>query len=216
MKQFAVIGLGRFGAEVCRALARKGHEVLGIDKDSHIVELIAGDITHAVTLDATDVEALKNVGIRNFDCAVVSVGEELEASVLITLNLKELGVEKVVAKANDDVHARILRKVGADVVVFPEKEMAARLAENLVCSHVLDCIDLGPEFALLELTPGEDMRGKSLGQLGFRQRFGVNVVAVRSDGQLDVSPQADRIIRDGDILVVVGSKNQMKNLEKHI
>jgi trk system potassium uptake protein TrkA len=168
-------------------------------------------LERVVTGDATEIDVLREIGARNFDSAVVSVGTNLEASVLITLNLKELGVRKVMAKACSDLHRKILSKVGADVVVFPEREAATKMAEALVSDNILDVMELGPECRIVEMVAGPKMAGKSLSQLRLRQQFGVNVVAVKKDGMIDLSPQADSRIEIGDVLVVIGPVTAVRN-----
>ncbi|NPV71563.1 MAG: TrkA family potassium uptake protein [Firmicutes bacterium] len=213
MKQYVVIGLGRFGGEVARALEASGNEVLGIDNDPARVQALGESLTHAIVADGADIEVLNRLGLRNFDCAVVSVGANLESSVLITLNLKELGIKKVVAKAHGDLHGKILAKVGADTVVFPEREMAAKLAENLVADNVLDLMELGSECAVVEMMASGDMVGKTLEQLRLRQRYGVNVVAIKRDNQVDLAPQPDRVIGENDVLVIIGRNASIRSLE---
>lgn len=211
MRQYLVVGLGRFGSEVAIALVRGGSRVLGIDSDSLKIQALSDDLERAVTGDATDIEVLRGLGARTFESAIVSVGTNLESSVLITLNLKELGVKKVLVKAFSDLHRRILLKVGADVVVFPEKEAAVKIAEGIVSENILDIMDLGPDCRIVEMLAG-DMAGKTLGQLRLRQIHGVNVVAVKKDGAIDLAPQADRRINPGDILVVIGPAAAVRRL----
>ncbi len=211
MRQYLVVGLGRFGSEVAMALVRGGSRVLGIDSDSLKIQALSDDLERVVTGDATDIEVLRGLGARTFESAIVSVGTNLESSVLITLNLKELGVKKVLVKAFSDLHRRILLKVGADVVVFPEKEAAVKIAEGIVSENILDSMDLGPDCRIVEMLAG-DMAGKTLGQLRLRQIHGVNVVAVKKDGAIDLAPQADRRIDAGDILVVIGPAAAVRRL----
>jgi len=211
VRQYLVVGLGRFGSEVAMALVRGGSRVLGIDSDSLKIQALSDDLERVVTGDATDIEVLRGLGARTFESAIVSVGTNLESSVLITLNLKELGVKKVLVKAFSDLHRRILLKVGADVVVFPEKEAAVKIAEGIVSENILDSMDLGPDCRIVEMLAG-DMAGKTLGQLRLRQIHGVNVVAVKKDGAIDLAPQADRRIDAGDILVVIGPAAAVRRL----
>ncbi|MGE5541606.1 MAG: potassium channel family protein, partial [Bacillota bacterium] len=174
-------------------------------------QTLSEELERVVTGDATDIEVLRGLGARAFDSAIVSVGASLESSVLITLNLKELGLNKVVAKAFSDLHRRILLKVGADIVVFPEKEAAAKVAEGLVSENILDIMDLGADCRIVEMLAG-DMAGKTLGQLRLRQDYGINVIAVKRDGLVDLSPQADRRIEAGDVLVVIGPSPAVRRL----
>ncbi len=213
MRQFLVVGLGRFGGEVAKALARGGNRVLGIDADPSKIQALSDALERVVTGDATDVEVLQGLGARNFDCAIVSLGTSLESSVLTTLNLKELGVRKVVAKAFSDIHRKILLKVGADIVVFPEREAASKIAEGLVSDNIVDMMELGPDCRIVELIATGDMAGKTLGQLKLRQRYGVNVVAVKKNGAIDLAPQADRKIDHEDVLVIIGPASAVRHLK---
>src|SRR6056297_625879 len=165
MKQFVVVGLGRFGASVATTLAENGHDVLAIDRDPEKVQAISGDVTHAVEADATDEEALKTLGVRNFDVAVVSIGDNVSANILCTLILKELNLPFVIVKAPDTLHGKVLTKVGADRVVYPERDMGARIAHNLISSNVLDYIEFAPEYGVVEILASEKMIGRTLGEL---------------------------------------------------
>jgi len=179
MKQFVVIGLGRFGASVAETLADNGYDVLAIDKDADRVQSIADIVTHAVEADATDEEALKTLGVRNFDVAVVSIGDNVSANILCTLILKELNVPYVIVKAPDSLHGKVLTKVGADRVVYPERDMGARIANNLISSNVLDYIEFAPEYGVVEILASEKMIGRTLGELALRSKFNVNVMAIK-------------------------------------
>jgi len=212
-KQFAVLGLGRFGASVGRVLSEMGYEVLGVDSDEDKVNDMSSLLTHVVVADGTDEAALQSLGIRNFDCVVVAVGD-LQASILMTVVLKEMGVKEVVAKAISDVHGRVLTKVGADRVVFPEREMGARVAQNLASANVIDFIELAPDYSIAEISASGTLVGKSLRQLSLRQRFGVNVVAIKSGENINVSPKADDVIQEHDILVVIGENQCIRHLER--
>ncbi len=211
MKQFVVVGLGRFGASVATTLAENGHEVLAIDRDPEKVQAISADVTHAVEADATDEEALKTLGVRNFDVAVVSIGDNVSANILCTLILKELNLPYVIVKAPDTLHGKVLTKVGADRVVYPERDMGSRIAQNLISSNVLDYIEFAPEYGVIEILASEKMTGKTLKELELRANFDVNVMAIKRGEQLYISPGADDKILEGDKLVLMG-KNE--NLDK--
>ncbi len=212
-KQFAVIGLGRFGASVARTLYTMGYEVLAIDKDEEIIQSISDAVTHAVQADATDEVALRSIGLRNFDVAVVAIGADIQSSILITLLCKEMGIPYVVAKAQNDLHAKVLYKIGADRVVFPERDMGMRVAHNLVSSNVLDYIELSPDYSLVEITALPSWENKSLRELNMRVRFGINVMAIKHGNQVNVSPKGDDVIKKGDVLVVIGSADDINRLE---
>ena len=211
MKQFVVVGLGRFGTSVATTLAENGHDVLAIDRDPEIVQSIIPDVTHAVEVDATDKEALKTLGVRNFDVAVVSIGDNVSANILCTLILKELNLPYVIVKAPDSLHGKVLSKVGADRVVYPERDMGARIAQNLISSNVLDYIEFAPEYGVIEILAVEKMIGKTLKELALRADFNVNVMAIKRGEDINISPGADDKILEGDKLVLMG-KNE--NLEK--
>ena len=214
MKSYAVIGLGRFGKEVARQLHSLGCEVLAMDTKSELVQEIANDVTHAVVSDAQDKEVLKALGIREFDCAIVAIGDNLAASVLATMNMKELGVPLVVCKAHDDTHRRVLEKLGADRVVIPEQENAARLARSLSTPNVLDYIELSEDYGILEAPAPDSWQGKTLVELNVRAKLGVNIIAIRREGRVMVSPAADFKMNSGDILVVLGDSHALEAMHR--
>lgn len=213
MKQFVVIGLGRFGSSVARTLAQGDYNVLAIDSDEERVHDIAEDVTHAVQADATDLGTLKTLGVRNFDVAVVSIGENVHSNILATLVLKELGVPFVVAKAQDELHGKVLEKVGADRVVFPERDMGIRIAHNLISSNVLDYIQFAPDYGIIEIVATDKMYGKTLVELQFRTNYGANVMAIKRGKDLHITPGAlDKVLED-DILVVIGKNEDLDKLK---
>ena len=197
MSSYIVIGLGRFGSEVARQLYAQGCEVLAIDTRSDLVQQISNDVTHAAVADGRDKEVLKALGGREFDCAIVAIGGSLADSVLVTMNVKELGIAKVVCKAHDEVHRQVLLKLGADQVVIPEKEYAARLARSLSSHNVLDYIELSQDYGIIELPAPQKWAGKSL-----------------RDSQINVSPPADYRVETGDVMVVVGDVIALKEVQK--
>lgn len=214
-KQFAVIGLGRFGSSVARYLAGMNYEVLAIDSNPERVQSLAQTVTHAVTADATDEEAMRALGLRNFDVVVVAIGQDIQASILTTLILKEMGVPRLVAKAQNDLHGKVLAKIGADRVIFPERDMGIRVAHQLISPNILEHIELSPEYGILELEAPDRMAGKSLRQLDIRARFGCNVLAVKTGERMNISPHADDLIHKGDVLVIVGRNKDLLQLEKN-
>lgn len=214
MKAYVVIGLGRFGSEVARQLYSLGCEVLALDMRSDLVQQISKDVTHAVVGDGQDIEVLKALGVRNMDCAIIAIGDDLAASVLATMNMKELGIPYVVCKAHDDTHRRVLEKLGADRVVIPEKENAARLARSLSTPNVLDYIELSEDYGIVEVPAPKSWHEKSLKDLNVRAKLGVNILAVRRQGKINVSPTADFVIRSGDIMVVLGDSLALEALQK--
>lgn len=213
MGEFAVIGLGRFGSSVARTLYELGHNVLAVDKDEEALREVVDHVTHAVQVDSTDAEALRAVGITNLDAVVVAIGEDIQESILTTMLLKDLGVKKVVAKAVDEQQRKVLEKVGADLVIFPERDMGERVAHTLASPNVLEYIELSPEYTIEEVNVPARLEGRSLGDLDLRSKFGVNVLLIRRNSQLLISPATDVQLRTGDVLVVVGENKQLNRLE---
>lgn len=214
MKSCIVIGLGRFGSEVARELCRQGCQVLAMDVHSELVSQIANDVTHAVVGDGQDKEVLRALGVREFDCGVIAIGDDLAASVLVTMNLKELGVAQVVCKAYDETHRRVLEKLGADRVVIPEQEQGARLARSLSSRNVLDYIELSEEYGIVEIPAPLSWKGKSLKELNIRAALGLNILAIRRGGQINVSPGADFVLEQQDVVVVLGDSTALKKVQK--
>lgn len=214
MKSYIVIGLGRFGAETARRLCELGCEVLAVDNHADLVQQISADVTHAVVADARDKEVLRALGAKEFDCAIVAIGGSLADSVLATMNVKELGIPKVVCKAHDETHRQVLRKLGADQVVIPEQEQAVRLARSLSSHNVLDYIELSQEYGILEVPAPKVWLGKTLKELNVRAKMGVNIIAVESGTHTNVSPAADYCIQAGDVLVVLGDNYALEAVQK--
>lgn len=214
MKSFVVIGLGRFGTEVACRLYESGNEVLVIDNSSELVQQISNDVTHAVVGDARDVGVLRALGVASFDCAVVAIGGSLADSVLATMNLKELGVPKIVCKAHNETHRQVLQKLGADQVVIPEKENAARLAKNLVSPNLLEYIELSEEYGIIEVPAPKSWVGKTLIELNVRAKLGVNIIAIERGGAINVAPGANYKIEDGDIMVILGNNAALQAVQK--
>ena len=214
MKSFVVIGLGRFGTEVALRLYESGNEVLVIDNHGDLVQSVSNRVTHAVVGDARDVGVLKALGVGSFDCAIVAIGGSLADSVLATMNLKELGVPKIVCKAHNETHRQVLQKLGADQVVIPEKENAARLAKNLVSPNVLEYIELSEEYGIIEVPAPASWVGKTLVQLNIRAKLGVNIIAIEHDGKIAVSPGANYSIQPQDVMVILGDTAALQAVQK--
>ena len=214
MKSYVVIGLGLFGQALARQLCMLGAEVLAVDVRSDLVQQVANDVTHAVVGDAQDKEVLRALGVRDLDCAIVSIGDDLAASVLVTMNLKELGVPKVICKAHDDTHRRVLEKLGADQVMIPEQEQASRLARSLSSPNVLDYIELSDEYGIIETPVPASWNGQSLKDLNVRAKLGINILAIRRGGAFHVSPGADFAFAEGDVMVVLGDSKALKKVQK--
>lgn len=212
-RQFAVIGIGRFGASVASKLYEMGYDVLAIDTSEARIEAIGDKVTHAVVADSTSETALKSLGISNFDVVIVSIGQDIQASILTTLLLKEMGVKHVVAKALTEQHGKVLQKIGADRIVFPERDMGIRVANNLTVTNVLDFIELSPNYSIVEFIATAKMVGKTLQELDLRAKLGVNVLAIRTlDNHINVSPAASDKIQAGDLLIMVGENDRLQKV----
>jgi trk system potassium uptake protein TrkA len=217
-KQFGVIGLGRFGSAMAMTLAELGHDVVGVDGDEARVQQLADLIPQVVQLDATDERALRAAGIQDVDVAVVSIGENIESSLLVVMQLRELGIASIVAKAVTPLHGRILEKLGVTRVIFPEPEMAIRIAHSLVLPNVIDYIELSREFSIVEVPAPDAFVGRTLKQLELRPRLGLTLIAIKrhSDGAIvtNIAPAADEAIRAGDVLALLGSNERLSQLDK--
>ncbi len=216
-KQILVIGAGRFGSAVARTLAASGHEVVVADRDEAALRTVMDEVAHAAVVDATDEEALRRLGVANFDTVVVAIATDFEAGVLATVAAKEVGAEHVVAKATSSTAARVLLRVGADEVVRPEHDMGVRLAHQIATPSIVDAFMLGDEHEVIEVDVGkqEAMHGR-LSKLRLPNRFGVQVIAVNRGGQLTVSPSADFEVRKGDRVVVIGEIQAVRRFEREL
>jgi len=214
VKQFVVIGCGRFGQSVAIKLAELGCDVMVVDENEEIIQSLADKVTYAVQADATDENTIKALGIRNFDVAIVTIGSDIQASILVTLLVKELGVKHIVAKAQNPAHAKVLYKIGANRVVFPEKEMGVKVAKSLVSSNVLDLIDLAPEFSILEIKMNDEWVGKSLVDINMRRTHQISVIAIRHNDEVDINVEPDRLLMSDDVLIVIGNNKDLKKFQK--
>lgn len=212
-KQYVIIGLGRFGSSIATTLYSLGNDVLVIDKNEDLVEDIADKVTHAVQADATDENTLKSLGIRNFDVAIISIGGDIQSSVMATLIVKELGVKYIIAKGNGELHAKVLYKIGADRVVLPEKDMGVRVAHNMVSSNILDYIELSSDYSIIEIKALKEWEGKNLKDLNLRKKYGINVIAIKNKGKVNLNPAADDKINKENVIVAIGSAEALTSLE---
>lgn len=210
-ESYMVLGLGRFGEAVSKSLYAKGYEVLAIDRNEEIINEIQNHVTHAIVGDCTDESVLKAVGARNFDGAIVAVGDDIETSILSTVLLREMGVNFIVARAATELHGRILKKVGADRIVLPERDMGIKFVQSLASSHIVDMIELSEDHSIVEVRPLPSWIGKTLDELNMRKVYGVTVIAAKEGCDVVVSPRADYKIQEDDILVVVGNN---RNIDK--
>ena len=211
-EQVLVIGLGRFGSAVALELERLGHEVLAIDRSEELVNDIAHDVTHALQLDAADEDALRSAGAADFATAIVAISSDAQPSIFATMVLKRLGVRTVIAKAGSLLHGEILARVGADRVVFPERETGLRLAHSFNVPNVLDYLDIAPNFGIEKIRPPESFIGKSLGELALNTRLGLTPIALRRGQQVFVNPSRDERIADGDELILIGRDDKLEQL----
>ncbi len=217
---FAVIGLGRFGSAVAATLTELGQDVIGIDGDEDKVRQVADVLSAAIQLDATDERALRAAGIQDVDVAVISIGENIEASLLVVMLVKELGIPRIISKAVTPLHGRILEKIGVSRVIFPEREMAMRLAHSLVVPNVLDYIELSQDFSIIELPAPKEFQGKTLRELQLRPRFGLTLIAIKrktgtGDGEItNIAPSAEDRIEADDVLALLGSNDRLTQLDR--
>lgn len=213
-KQYLVIGLGRFGSAIARTLCEDGIQVMGVDRRIDLVEEHRDSLTQAVQADSTDRETMEALGAGDFDTAFVTIGSDVKTSCVTTMLLKEMGVRHVVAKASDDFHGRMLEKLGADKIVFPERDMGKRIAHNLVSGNLLEYIELSPDFSMAEILAEADWAGKTLLELHLRDRMGINVVAIRSGEKTNALPTSQTVIQAGDVMLVVAGEETLLGLNK--
>ncbi|REE87487.1 trk system potassium uptake protein TrkA [Paenibacillus taihuensis] len=212
-KQFAVIGMGRFGSSVATSLMQLGYDVLAIDRSEQIIQDVSDWATHAVAADTTDEDTLRSLAIWNFDVVVVAIGADIQASILTALILKELGVKQVIVKAQNELHGKVLSKIGADKIVFPERDMGIRLAHNLVSPNILEFIELSKEYSIVELKAPAEVVGKTLKQLDIRANYRCNVLAIKSGADLNIAPFDDDWVEKDDVLVIAGRSKDISKLE---
>ncbi|TDF91833.1 potassium channel family protein [Paenibacillus piri] len=213
-KQFAVIGMGRFGSSVAKTLHGLGFEVLAIDSSEQRTQEVSSIVTHVVQADSTDEEALRALGLRNFDVVVVAIGQDIQSSILTTIILKEIGVPKVVVKAQNELHGKVVRKIGADKVIYPERDMGQRVAHHLISSNIIDYIELSDDHSIAEIRASRPMIGKNLRQLDIRAKYGCNVMGIKTGTHINIAPNAEDTLKENDILIVVGKNVDLQNFEK--
>ncbi|NTW72035.1 MAG: TrkA family potassium uptake protein [Eubacteriaceae bacterium] len=213
MKQFAVIGIGRFGFSLATKLYELGYDVLAIDRDEERIKAIADKVTYAVQADSTDINTLKAIGLRNIDVVVVSIASDINASLMSTLNVQELGIKEIYAKAQSEQHAKVLRKVGIERVFLPEHDMGKRVAHHIVSNNILDLIELDPDHSIIEVNALISWENKSLEELNLRARYGITVIALKRGMQLNISPKALDKIQKKDILVVIGDNDSLSAIQ---
>lgn len=212
-KQFLVLGLGRFGTSVAESLCKLGHEVLAVDADEQLVQDVAPLVTQAVQADATDEEILDSLGVKNFDAAIVSIGSNIRDSILVSVLCKEMGVPFVAAKAVDELHAKVLRKVGVDRVIFPERDMGQRFAKSLVTPNILELVELSDDYEIAEVLAPATWCGRTLADINVRRNYGVSVIAIRRGERLVASPGADEVPQRDDVLVMMGKSRDIDRIQ---
>ena len=204
-KEFVVIGLGRLGGSIVRELILQGANVMAIDSSQERVDDFAQIATQAIVADTTDESVIKSLGLWNFEHVIVAIGEDIQSSILTTLILKELGVPQITAKANNDYHEKVLRKIGADFVVHPERDMGIRIANNMLSNNVLDYLELSDEHSIMEIRVSDRIAGRSLVDLDIRAKYDINIVGIKRGEQILISPSPTDPILSGDILLVIGA-----------
>jgi len=210
-RQFVIIGLGRLGSAMIATLSSLGHEVLGIDQDEEVVQDLAAEFpqAHLVAADATEESVLRDLNVGQFDGAAVVIGENMEAGILATANLKEMGVPFVVSRAMSRLHARVLERIGADQIIEPEKDMGAQLARTMASPGVMDYVDLGEDEALIESEVPEEWVDKSLAELQLSRQSGLTILALKPRGKAGTIPSGDTVLHEGDVIVVGGTKKDL-------
>jgi trk system potassium uptake protein len=213
-RQFAVIGLGRFGRAVCQTLCRMGYDVLGTDRDEKIVSQVLADriVANAIQLDSTELSALREAGIFEFDTVIVAIGNYIQESIITTLNAKEAGVNFVVAKASSETHGKLLKKVGADRVVFPEYDAGCDLAYSLTKPAIVDRFDLDPDHSIVEVLVPQEFDGRTLAELQLRNRYGLNLIAIGKDDKIHINPAPHERLFKGMLMVVLGCNKDIQRL----
>ncbi|WP_455539556.1 potassium channel family protein [Terrisporobacter sp.] len=209
MKQYIVIGCGRFGSTLATTMNLLGHQVMAIDKNEEIIQSLSDKVTHVASVDVTDEYALRSLGLGNFDVAIVAIGSDIRASIMATIIAKEMGVEQVVCKAKDELQAKVLYKIGADRVVFPERDMGIRVAHNLVSDNILDHIELDPEYSIMEIVTPNRWVGKTLIELDLRAKYEITILAIKNGDKVNVIPSPREELQENSILVVIGKNNNI-------
>ncbi|PIU28276.1 MAG: hypothetical protein COT09_05420 [Candidatus Hydromicrobium americanum] len=213
-KQFLVIGLGRFGASVAGTLTEAGHSVVGIDQSEDRIQRVSEEITDAIKCDATDADILESMGISDYEAVIVCIGEKyIQNSILVTLLLKEKGAKKIIAKAGTKTQGRVLSKVGADIIVYPEKDMGERVARSLVSSNIIDFLRVSPDVSIIEIPVPETMVGKNLIELNLRHRYGVTIISIKnSKNEIMSPPDTNYKFQKDDVLTLIGEDKLLRKL----
>ncbi len=213
-KEFVVFGVGDFGMNVAKTLSNSGATVMVVDQDERKLEIIASEVTHTICADATNPEAMKQLGIRNYDGAIVGIGHNLETSALITMQLEEMGVPFIMVKASTDIEGRILTRVGADKVIYPDREMGIRVGNDIINGNYFEAIELSDEYSIVDMAVPSGWVGKSLEQLNIRSRFGVSIIGIRGLEETMINPAANYRLQVQDVLIVLGHNTEIQGLRE--
>lgn len=214
MKQFIVIGCGRFGSSVAKTLTKMGNDVMVVDQNPDIIREISEYVDHAVQMDTLDEISFRTIGLRNFDVAVVAIGSDIEASIMATLIAKEAGVPTVIAKATTEIQGKLLHKIGADKVIYPERDMGMRVAYGLSEPNILDVIEFSPDYSIIETLALEAWENKSLKDLNLSRMRGMTVMAIKTGEHINIVPSPDDVIKKGDVVVILGSNDNLRKISE--
>lgn len=211
-KSFVVLGCGRFGSSVAKNLYDFGYDVLVIDNDLDVINDIADNVTQAIKMDALDENALKSIGLHNYDVAIISFASQMETSIIATILIKEIGIPKIICKAKDELQGKVLTKIGADKIVYPERDMGEKLAYSLTSGNILDFIDLDPEYSIIEVAILDDWIGKTIIELNLRNKYGINIIAIKRKNSINISPMGKDMLLQNDILIILGKNSDLNKL----
>lgn len=214
MKQIIVIGCGRFGTSVSKTLTKLGHDVMVIDQNHEIIKEIAEYVAHAVQMDALDEASFRTIGLRNFDVAIIAIGSDLEASIMATLIAKEAGVKTVIAKAQNEIHGRVLERIGADKVIYPERDMGTRVAYGLVTPNILDVIEFSDDYSIVEIVALEGWENRTINELNLSRQHGMSVLAIKTGEKINIVPSFETMIKKDDIVVILGDNSKLKKISE--
>lgn len=213
-RSFIVVGCGRFGYSVATRLFEMGYDVMAIDNDEETVQDLSDKVTYSVQADATDATALSELGVQNFDVAVISIASDVQSSILATILVKEMGVNYVVCKAKDNLQAKVLYKIGADKVVFPEKDMGIKVANSLVSKNVVDYFDIDSDYAIAEIKLPSSYFDKKIKDIPLRQTYDLNIVGIKDEEGIRFNPDAKKVLKEGEVLIVIGTRDMIQKFEE--
>lgn len=213
--QYLILGAGNFGTSIAKRLQELGQEVMVMDRDLEVVQRLSDDVTWALQGDVTHEATLRELGVQNFDVVIVSIGKDIQSSIMVTLLLKEMGCKKIISKAESDLHAKVLYRIGANRVVFPEREMGIRVAQNILNKNIFDFINLSEEYTIVEMAVKDDWIGKTVGELDIRKNYELNILAIRSGGEFTIKISPQTMFKEGDVLIVIGHNEDVEKLNNY-